>query len=902
MDWIDIVRERVTRLSGGPPDPEFVEELAAHLAQVYEQSRIDGLSDDEARRRAEQILEGHGQVLEALKAKRPPVARRVSEWSRREPPAGADRGGFMRAISRLGVLRDARYAVRMLVHTPGFSLVAMLTFAIGIGVNTAVFSVVDGVLLRPLPYPKANEITMVWLDNTRQKIKEDITSFPNYRDWRDQNTSYAHLAGVTEASFTLTGAGEPERLEGVIATANYFDVMGVGAIHGRVFTSQNETPGQDGVIVISEGLWQRRFGGAQDVLGRTISLNGRPHEIIGVMPASLKWPGSPEVWKPLAPDQGTADARNSFWLPVMGRLKPGVSVEQAQTEMSGISARIADAYPSMRGFGAYVVGLQEQMVGSVERPLIVLMAAVAFVLLIACANLANLMLGRTAARRKELAIRTALGAGRARIIRQIVTESLVLAFAGGGFGVLLAYWARTFFVTLGGDRIPRADLIALDGRVLGFAAIAATVAALLSGLVPALDASRSTLNDALREGGRQGGGAASGRTRSVLVAAEVALALVLLTGAGLLLRTLWSMQRLDRGFSVDRIATATISLPGASYQSTADVRAFYGRLLDRIRSLPGVESAATTTGVLMPLLANSSIFTIEGRPLPPPEERIEYPVERVSPQYFETLGIRLARGRTFTDQDHPDAPVVIVINETLAKLGWPDQDPIGRRMRSGGEQSRAPWMTVVGVIKDVHRGEVKRAVRPELYMCANQITPRTQMLVVRTAGDPAAIIPAVRRELRDLDPQLPLFRVNTLAGSLSDTLVQPRFQATLLAGFAAMALLLAAVGIYGVTSTAVSQQIQEVGVRMALGARRADVLSLMLRRHLRPALAGVVIGLASSILLSRSLQSLLYGVNAGDPVTLVLMAFALIAVASAACWIPVRRATRVDPLVALRAE
>ena len=798
-------------------------------------------------------------------------------------------------------LGDVRYAVRSLLRHPGFTVVAVLTFALGIGANTAVFSVFNGVLLRPLPYPDPDRITMVWMDNRRQGIKEDITSYPNFLDWR-QSSSFAHMAGYTTTAFNLTGAEEPERLEGAQATANFFDVMGVRPTLGRVFTEAQEVPGQDAVVVISHGLWQRRFGGTADVLGKTIALNGRPHEVIGVMPPELQVPADAELWKPLAPDEGARNARGGFWLPVIARLKPGVSVEQAQAEMDGIGARLEQAYPSNRGFGVYVVPLHRQLVGDIDRSLRLLLAAVGLVLLIACANLGNLMLGRTSARGKELAIRSALGARRARLIRQIVTETLVLAMAGAALGVVFAYWAAGFFITVGGDTIPRPEAIGIDARVLAFTLALAIVSALVAGLLPAAQIARRPVLDRLREGGRDGGPVASRRTRSALVAAEVALAFVLLAGAGLLLRTLWTMERVDRGFRPDRIATMRVSLPGAQYPGPNEVRAFYGRLLDRVRALPGVESAATGTGILMPLLANSGIYSIEGKPLPPPEQRVEYPVESVSPGYFETLGISLQSGRTFTSQDHGDAPRVAVINETLARTGWPGQDPIGRRLRAGGENSTAPWLTVVGVIRDVKRADLMRGVRPELYFCALQFTPRTQMLVVRTAGDPNAIVPAVRAEIRALNPQLPLFATGTLSAAVAETLTSPRFRAILLAGFAAIALLLATIGIYGVTSYAVSQRTQEVGIRMALGAGSRSVLALIVWQHLLPAFVGVVLGMAGALLLSRSLSGLLYGVGGVDPVTFAVMGAGLLGVAAVACWIPARRATHVDPLAALRSE
>lgn len=798
------------------------------------------------------------------------------------------------------ILRDVRYALRMLLRNPGFTAVALLTFAVGIGVNTAVFSVFNGVLLRPLPYPDADRITMMWVDNRPQGIKEDIGSYPNYEDWRARNTSFDHVAAYTGAAFTLTGADEPERIPGARTTANFHDVMGLKPVLGRLYTEEHEKAGNDNVVLLSHGLWQRRFGGAADVLGRTMTLNGVPHEIIGVMPPELRLPSTAQLWKPLAPTDGQRAARNSFWLPVIGRLKPGVPLAQAQTEMTAIASRIEAEYPSMAGFGAHLVPLHRQIVGDVERSLLVLMAAVACVLLIACANLGNLMLGRTAARRKELAIRTALGAARGRLIRQIVTETLVLAVAGSILGLLLAFWATEFFLQVGGDAIPRPEAITIDGRVVLFTLALAVVAAILAGLVPAFQASRTAVREHLQEGGREGGGGGSRRTRSVLIGAEMALAFMLLAGAGVLVRTLWSMQQVDRGFDPAGVAVMTLSLPPALFQEQTDVRSFYARLLDRIRTLPGVESAATTTGVLQPVVTSSSVFSIEGRPDPPPGQQVEFPLEVVSPGFFETLRIPLAAGRTFGEQDHADAPPVVVINETFAQYGWPGQDAVGRRIKEGSAASEGPWLTVIGVIRDVRRAEVTRAVRPELYFPSLQGTPRTQMVIVRTAGDPAGILPTIRGEVRAMHPQLPLFATGTLEGELSETLSQPRFRAVLLAGFAVIAMLLASIGIYGVTAHAVGQRTREVGVRMALGAQPRDVLLLMLRQHLRPAVVGIAFGLVGALVLARFIRSLVYGVGAADPATLTGMSVTLLLVAAFACWIPARRATRVDAVVALR--
>jgi putative ABC transport system permease protein len=883
-DWAAIVRDRLIVVAGSAPDRGLIEELAAHLAQIYEEARDAGKSDAEAAAAAMQVLQASGLLRRTIAA--------------RQAVAPIQEGSWM---STFNVSRDIRHALRMILRAPGFSLVAILTFAVGIGVNTAVFNVVNGVLLRPLPYPDADRITMIWVDNRRQGIAEDITSYPAYIDWKTQSTSYAHMAGYTPAAFSLTGSGEPERLTGAQATASFFDVMGIPPAMGRVFTVEHETPGKDSVVVLSHGLWQRRFGGAGDVLGRTITLNGRPREVIGVMPATLRWPDRAELWVPLAPAQQLRESRNSFWLPVIGRLKPDVAVEQARTEMRTIGDRLETAYPETKGYGINVVGMQQQLVGNIERPLLVLLASVGFVLLIACANLANLMLGRTAARRRELAIRTALGARRGILIRQIITEAFVLAFAGGVAGVLLAYWATRFFVTLGGASIPRQEAIVIDVRVLLFAVAVAACSALLAGLLPALQASRRKIVDHLREGAREGSGA-SHRTRHILVAAEVALSLMLLTGAGLLMRTLWTMQQTPRGFTPERVAMMTVSPPVVSYAKPTDVAGFYVRLLERIRAIPGVESAASGTAVLQPLVTASGGFMIEGQALPPREERIEYPVEVVSPGYFETVGMTFAHGRGFADSDHVNAPQVAVVNETFARLAWPDEDPIGRRIRPGDEDSTGPWYSVIGVIRDAHRAEVTRAIRPEVYFSTLQTVIRTQTLFVRTAGEPDGIVPAVRRELQAIDPQLPLFRVTTLEREIGQTLSQPRFQAVLLGMFALIALLLATIGIYGVTSHAVGQRTREVGIRIAMGAGRHDVLRLILLQHLQPALIGLAVGIAGAIALSRFVRSLLFGVAPTDPATFLLVSLVLLLVAAAACWIPARRATRVDPVIALRSE
>ena len=799
------------------------------------------------------------------------------------------------------LLRDFRHAFRALLRSPGFTAVAAITFAVGIGANSAVFSVYNGAVLTPLPYPDPDRIAMLWMDNRREGIREDIASYPIFVDWREASTSFESMAAYTPAAFVLSGADEPERLVGAQATASFFDVFRVAPILGGLYTANHERPGEGAVVLISERLWRSRFGGAPDVLGRTISLDGQPHEVLGVMPASFDYPSGALLWRPLAPSDNLRNARTAFWLPVIGRLKPGITVDRAQLEMNGIGARLEETYPEIKGFGVYVVGLHRQMIGDLDRSLAVLLGAVTLVLLIACVNIGHLMLGRAAARRKELAIRSALGAGRSRLVRQILTESMTVALFGTAAGLLLALWATDLLVSLGGDTIPRPEAIRLDARVLLFTAALAVAAALLAGLLPALAASRLSFAEHLREGRREGTGGTSGRMRGALIAAEVALAFVLLAGSALLVQTLWTIRGTDRGFDPHGVVTMRVSLPAAAYPGPAEVRSFYVRLLDRLRTLPGVEAAASGTAVLQPLLANSGVFSIEGRPLPPPQERVEYPIEIVSPGFFDTLGAPIVAGRGFTEGDHAEAPRAVVINEALARHAWPGQDPLGRRLRQGAGDSNAPWMTVVGVVRDMRRADVRREIRPEVYMSTLQVPARTQMLLVRTAGDPAAVVGAVRRELQALDARLPLFEVSTLDAQLARTLAAERFRAVLLTWFAGIAVLLAAVGIYGVTAHAAGERRHEVGIRMALGARPRDVLRLLLTEHLRPAAAGVVLGFAGALVLSGSLDAFVFGVTATDPLTYASMGAALLAVALLGCWLPARRATRVDPVVAMRA-
>jgi putative ABC transport system permease protein len=798
------------------------------------------------------------------------------------------------------LLKDVRQAVRTTGKSPTFAIAAVAMLAVGIGVNALVFSLTNGALFKGFPLVAGNDHILYISNNGKCCV-----SYPDFNDWRAQTTMFDDMALVHGLGITLSdGAGFPEDYTVTEVTSNTFGLVRQKPVLGRDFTPADELPGAPPVVILRYSFWERRFAKDPGVIGRSVRLNGVPTTVIGIMPRGFSFPQNQDLWVPLVPTPEVMrrDRRNTWF--VFGRLSDGATIESARAEMDTIGQRLARAWPAsnaslrpeVRTFEEFFIGENAALI---YRAMV---GAVGFVLLIACANLGNLMLGRTAARRKELAIRTALGAGRGRLVRQIVTESLVLAAFGSALGLMFAWWATRLFIRIGGDSIPRPDAVAIDGRVMVFTLTIAVVAALLAGIIPALQASRPAVVENLREGGREGGTSASRRTRHVLIAAEVALAFMLLAGAGLLLRTLWTMQNVDRGFSPSRIATMRLSLPGSAYAGPPEVRAFYSRLLERVRALPGVESAATGTGVLMPLLANSGIMTIEGRP-PTPGPQIEYPREIVSPGYFETLGVTLVAGRTFTEQDHADATLVTVVNETFARDAWPGQEPLGRRVRFGGAQSKAPWLTVIGVVRDLRRSDdVRRAVRPEVYMCTLQNPPRSQMLLVRTATDPNAIVASVRREVQAINPQLPLFAVGTLEGQIFETLTTPRFRAVLLAGFAVIALLLATIGIYGVTAHAVGQRTHEVGIRMALGAARRDVLGLILVQHLKPALIGVAVGGVGAVILSQSLRTLVYGIRATDPITFIAMGAALIAVTIVACWIPARRATRVDPLVALRAE
>ena len=803
--------------------------------------------------------------------------------------------------------QDVRYGARVLLKSPGFTLVAAVALALGVGATTAIFSVMNAVLWRPLPFKEADRLVMIWMDNRRLGMHEDIHSYPNYLDYRGQNTTFANLSVFYTQGFNLTGAGEPERVVGSAATASFFDVMGTQPALGRAFTEEEDQNGRDMVVVLGHGLWQRRFGGDPKIVGQNVSLNGRPRTVVGVMPAGFAFPSKEiDLWVPLAPDQQTAQLRSTFWLTMVGRLKPGATIEQARAEMGNISARLEQQYSEyMGGYGVNLVALHTQVVGRVRPALFVLLGAVGFVLLIACANVANLLLARAASRSRELAVRAALGAGRARIVRQLLTESVLLALVGGLGGALVAVWGLDVLKSLAPADTPRLDQIGVDARVFGFAFGLSCLTALVFGLAPALQSSKPDLNETLKEGGRSNTTGVRGRRlREWLVVSEIALTLVLLVGAGLLLKSFMRLQEFNLGYKPEGVLTARVSLPRARYDKPAKVGAFYEQLTERLRNSPGVEGVAAVGTVLLSNTPNSTIFTIEGRPNPPAAERVEIPLDPVTPDFFKVMGTPLVRGRFFDARDKDGVQPVAIVNETFARRFFPNEDPLGRRFIYGDPSpDNDQWLTIVGVVGDMKRTDFNSEVRPETFYPHAQGPSNSMMLVVRGAGgDAASLAGLVRSQVRALDPDQPVFGVRTMEEQLAERRAQHRFNMILLAVFAGLALVLAAVGLYGVMAYSVTLRTHELGVRMALGARAADVFRLVIGRGMLLAALGVGCGLLASLVLTRVMSSLLYGVSATDPVTFGGVALALAAVALAACYLPARRATKVDPMNALRYE
>ena len=796
--------------------------------------------------------------------------------------------------------QDLRYGTRQLARSPGFTAVAVLTLALGIGANTAIFSVVNGVLLRPLDYDDPDRIIVVW--GKHPQIGREAASLPDFTDWRAQNSSFESMTGAGRSFLTLTGGEEPERLMATLVTGDFFDVLRVRPILGRGFLPEEDRPGAGRVVLMSHGLWQRRFGGDPNIVGRALTLNGEVYTVVGVAPPHLKLLSSTELWTPLARDPAQAGRRNDF-LFVAGRLKPGVTLEQARADMEALTARLQQQYPNTNtGWSADLVPLHEQIVGGVRPALLVLLGAVGFVLLIACANVANLMLARAGARGREIAIRTALGAGRLRLVRQLLTESLLLAVLGGGAGLLLAVWGAAALAAASVPGIPRLGDVQVDATVLAFAASLSVLTGILFGLVPALQAARPDVNESLKEGGRGGAGSLGRhRFRSALVVAEVALSLVLLIGAGLMIRSIHRLANLQTNFNRESLLTLQVTLPQARYPGDTERGLFYQQLLERVRALPGVTSATTLTPLPLTGGGNFWSFSMAGRPDPPPGEVQDASIVFAGEQSVETLKIPLLQGRLYTDAEARNAEPVALINQSLAKRYFSEGGALGQRITFGDPQAPgSQWLTIVGVVADIRQEPVKQEVYPEVYV----LQPRpTMALVLRTTlEDPVSLAPSVRGAVRELDRDLPVSNVRTMDEVLANVLAPRRYSMLLLSLFALVALVLAAVGIYGVMSYAVTQRRHEIGIRLALGAQRSDILRLVVRHGMLLAGVGLAIGLTGAFWLARSLSGLLAEVQATDPVTFFAVAVLLAGVALAACYLPARRAMRVDPMVALRYE
>jgi len=797
------------------------------------------------------------------------------------------------------LLRDLRFAVRQLRRTPAFAVAAIGCLALGIGANTAIFSAVDGVLLRPLPFPESERLVTVW--GYHASIGRESASLPDFLDWRRDSRSFTGMTARANTQFNLTGAGEPEVVRGALVTANYFQVLGSPIPLGRGFRDDEERRGAARVAVLSHGFWRREFGGSADAVGRQIMLGGVPYTIVGVGARGLSVPREVDVWTPLTTDT-TLGRRNDF-LEVVGRLAPGVDMSQAREELGTVARRLEQEYPgSNSGWGVDLVGLQERIVGEIRPALLVFMGAVGLVLLIACANVANLMLARVAAREREVTIRAALGASRRRLLRQLLTESVVLSLAGGALGLGLAVWGVRALQALEPGTIPRVDEIAVNGSALAFALGLSVLTGLLFGVAPAVRLMGYDLRGGLAEGGRGAAGRRSaGRTRSLLVLAEVALAGVLLVGAALLLTSFVRLQRVDPGFTPGGILTARVTLPRARYDDPARQTAFADALLERARSLPGVRSAALTSDAPLGDGPPYWAFAVAGVEPPPPEVVQDAVVFRTTPDYFRTFAIPLVDGRLYQTSDRGDAAPVALVSEALARRYWPDRTPLGARITFGDPaDSTSVWMTVVGVVGDVRQEGPAAAAYPQIYVPLAQVSGRSLLIALRTSGDPLALTPALKRAIAGIDPSLAVGRVATMDERVAAALARPRVNALLLGGFAVTALVLAALGIYGVIAYGVAQRTRELGIRMALGARSDDVLRLVLRQGMAPVLAGLALGLGGAAVGSRVLRGLLFGVGGTDPVTYAGVAGFLAAVALLASYLPARRAALADPVAALR--
>ena len=805
--------------------------------------------------------------------------------------------------------REVRHAARSLWRTRSFSLIVILTLALGIGANAAIFSVVNAVVLRPLPYHEPDRLVVVWDNLVRHQLKDIVASALEYTEFRDRNRVFDRMAAYDTQGFNITGIASPERVDGAVVTASLLPLLGVTPALGRVFEAADEKPGVER-IVMSHALWQRMFGGDRGVVGKVVAVDGKGAEVVGVMPPGFHFPDdSVELWKPLVFDADllSENNRGSRSYTVLGRLKPGLTAADAQSGMNVVTEGMVQEHPQQYRGGYYttVRGLHDEIVGGTRRALLVQFGAVGFVLLIACANVANLLLARASARRKEMAIRTALGAKRSRIVRQLLTESVLLAACGGAVGLLTAVWSLDLLISIAPADIPRLGEIALDGRVVAFTAIVSLATGILFGLIPALQMLRTDPGDTLKEGGRSG---SAGRRRAfgnALIVAEVALSLVLLVGAGLLINSFARVQSAAPGFNADRVLTFRIAPPEAKYGTFERGDAFYNELYGRLRTTPGVRSVGAANAVPLSGFGGDRTFFIEGRAVTRPEDQADEEIRFVTPGYFATMQIPILQGREFTERDTLPAPRAAIVNHSLARKFFPNSDAIGKRVAFSRQEPG--WYQIVGVVGTIKHRALDAREMPELYVPYSQplfagSTVRPMFVAVRTDGDPLAMTAAIRQAVAAVDPDQPVSDVRSMDQRVSTSLGPRRFNMLLLALFAAVALALSAIGIYGVVAYAVTERTHEIGVRLALGARGRDVVAMVVGQGVAPAIAGALLGMTAAVMLTRLMSTLLYDVTATDPLTFGAVSLVLLLVAIGAAWLPARRATTVDPLIALRSE
>jgi putative ABC transport system permease protein len=865
-------------------EQELTQEVESYLEMLIEAKIGEGLDPKEARRAALIEMGGVEQVKERVREVR--------------------MGHLMETV-----WQDLRYTARMLLKNPGFTLIAIITLALGIGANSAIFSVVDAVLLRPLLYEDPNRLMALWAKNDTRGLTQRPLSYPNFVDWREQNQVFEYLAAVRQESFSLTDGDEPERVSGVRVTTDILPLLGVRPLHGRDFLPEEARPEKAQVALIGYGLWQRRYGGDPDLIGQAMTLDNTPHTIIGVLPDWLKHPGLPipatgaEVWIPFVPLSNEQN-RSFANIRIIGRMRPDVTLSQAEADMQVVAERLEQQYPNDNtNLRVEMKSLHEELTGRVRLALLILLGAVAVVLLIACVNVANLLLARASVRKKEMAIRSALGAGRWRLLRQSLTECLLLSLAGGLAGLLLAYAGVNWLTKMNAGNLPRTDGIGVNWQVLLFTLGVSVLTGVVFGLVPALQSSRLNLTEALKDGHKgTAGGVHNRRWLGGLVVTEVALALILLSGAGLLIRSFRHVSETDPSFNPERLLTLSVPLPLTGYETQQKQALFYERTLEKINALPGVESAACVSRVPLVGMA-TAIFTAQGNPMTPgTEPNADY--RTVSPTYFRTAGVPLLAGREFTEQDNDGAPDAIIVNEELARLFFPGESAVGKRLQLALERTR--FREIVGVVGNAKLAGLDAKVDPAIYVPFHQNTwphaLRNSSLVVRTTVEPHSLTQAIRGELRSIDPALPVTQVRTMEEIIHDSMAQRRFSMSLLLVFAAVAAALSAVGIYGVMSYGVTQRSHELGVRVALGAGRADILRMVMGGGARLTLLGVMIGTAGAVAVTRLMSGLLYEVSATDPLTLGVVALLLAGVSLLACYVPARRATKVDPMTALRSE